>query len=138
MRKGALSVTGRWEGHFAYAGGMLRPNPFLAEIRDEAGHLSGTTVEPNTMAGGFSFYEGTIRGSRQGGRVEFTKLYAAARPHAQPIRYQGSLDPEGNIISGTWSIGVAVGSFEMRREASGEEEEAEERRVELPEQVHAT
>jgi hypothetical protein len=133
-KKPNLNLTGDWSGEFSYPRNMGPTTPFLANIQDEGGHLSGTIIEPAIRGG--ETMKATIAGHRQGSSVDFTKTYqSTGRGYDTPVDYVGSLSGDGNTVSGVWSLFDLDGTFEMRREAVEGEEVEEEAEVELPEPV---
>ena len=117
---GFSNLSGRWEGEYTYPNGVLPVTPFLAVLVDRNGHLSGSVVEPNTIAVGT--LEARLAGTRDGVGVDFTKTYPACSgpDYANPVDYVGTISDEGNVIRGRWSILDIDGSFEMRREVETE------------------
>ena len=58
-----------------------------------------------------------IEGDRVGSRVRFTKRYDDVARAYYGIRYEGTLNAEGDEITGEWTIpGVWSGSFIMIRQ----------------------
>jgi hypothetical protein len=124
---GKANIGGLWMGRFSYAfGGSVS---FLASIADADGALSGTIVEPNTMGRSSDSLEAILSGSRHGSAVDFTKAYDGASDAAHAVDYVGRLSPDGNSITGVWSLADADGAFEMHREAVWEEVEGQEAEV---------
>lgn len=115
----ALDIGGLWIGHYAYPLGPAAV-PFLANIEDRDGALSGTIVEPNTMGTTSDTLDAILSGSRHGSAVDFTKAYDGASDAAHAVDYVGRLSVDGNSISGVWSLADADGPFEMHREATFE------------------
>lgn len=121
----ARNVTGRWEGILNYPRGMA-PNGFAATLVEQAGAITGETHE-RSDAGHDRGEElvAAVEGDRVGSAVRFTKRYDdLARAH-YAVRYDGTLSPENDEITGEWTIpGVWSGSFIMVREVGrGVEEE---------------
>lgn len=133
MSSGAFNLTGQWTGDFAYPAGAGPTTPFVAAIEDRAGHLSGIVSEHDLFSG--AVIEAVIAGTRDGTMVDFTKTYgpAASPGYSQPIDYVGTLSSDGLVITGVWSLLDWDGTFEMRRDAIGEEPEAAKREEELTE-----
>jgi hypothetical protein len=122
---GPPNLSGLWLGSFAYPGGEGPTTPFLASLTDDEGALRGTIVEPNTIGRSSDQLEAVLSGSRSGGSVDFTKLYDGESDAAHAVDYVGRLSPDGNSITGVWSLGAMDGSFEMYREAVWEEQAGE-------------
>lgn len=121
MARSALSLTGQWSGEFAYPRHLGPTTPFLAVIKEESGHFTGSIIEPDTVSGAPSLMA-TIIGRRAGTAVDFTKIYLCASfGYENPVDYVGRLSEDGNTVSGVWSLLEWDGTFEMRREASTEE-----------------
>ena len=129
MPEGPLNVSGLWLGRFSYPAGQGLTTPFLARLEDDAGSLSGTIIEPNTVGRSSDELEAVIRGSRQGEAVDFTKLYDGASDAAHAVDYVGRVSADGNSIVGVWSLAELDGPFEMHREAVWEEKAGAEAEV---------
>ncbi len=110
-------LTGRWDGIFNYPR-ALPPNGFVATLVEHDGGLTGE-VEERADAG---TDQGTtlaalIEGDRIGSRVRFIKRYDAIDRADHPVTYDGTLAPDGDEITGEWTIpGVWSGSFIMVRQ----------------------
>jgi hypothetical protein len=103
--------------------GPFPPVGFEAELSDRSGSISGTMSEPDESPGGPG---GTLRaivdGSRQGAAVTFTKIYEDAERMPEPVFYSGTVQPDGNEVSGRWEIaGHWSGTFLMVRDPGAEE-----------------
>jgi hypothetical protein len=131
MSKRSQNLTGQWSGEFAYPRHSGPTTPFLANIADRGGRLTGTIIEPDTIHGGV--IEAVIVGTRHGASVDLTKTYSPAAPadYAEPVDYVGSLSADGAVIKGVWSLLEWDGTFEMRREEQSEEEVSEQDVVEV-------
>ncbi len=124
----ARDLTGQWEGIFNYPRGMA-PNGFAATLVEHSGAITGETHERSDAGHDHSDeLVAVVEGERIGSAVRFTKRYdELARAH-YAVRYDGTLSPEGDEITGEWTIpGVWSGSFIMVREIGRSVEE--ERRV---------
>jgi len=89
-------------------------------------------MEPDHLRGGDPL-EADIVGNRQGEAVDFTKAYRSQDEQwSEPIDYVGKLAPDGNSISGVWSLQYFNGTFEMYREAMWEEEQEREEALVVP------
>jgi hypothetical protein len=108
-------------GSFSYPGALGPTTPFLASLTDEGGSLTGTTIEPNTIGSSSDRLEAVLSGSRSGSAVDFTKMYDGESDAAHAVDYVGRLSPDGNSITGVWSLEATDGTFEMHREAVWEE-----------------
>ena len=123
-----LDLSGRWTGMFNYPG-PFPPVAFEAELQDQGGSISGNVTESDESPHGPA---GTLRavvdGARQGSAVTFTKIYEDAERMPEPVFYSGTMQPDGNEISGRWEIADQwSGTFLMVRnpgEAEAVEAEA--------------
>ena len=112
----ATDLSGLWLGHFAYPGGQGPVTPFVARIEEAEGLLTGTTIEPNTIAPGGAELEALLHGSRKGRAVDFVKTYDGAAEAAHAVDYVGQVSADGATITGVWSMEALDGTFEMHRE----------------------
>jgi hypothetical protein len=121
-----LDLSGRWTGIFNYPV-ALPPNGFQAVLRDSGGSISGTIAEPDgDPRGSGATLRSIVEGRRQGSAVTFTKMYEDVERMPDAVFYNGTIQPDGNEISGRWEIpGAWGGTFLMIRE-SGVAEGAEE------------
>lgn len=124
-----VNLSGLWMGSFSYPGGQGPTTPFLASLTDEGGSISGTTIEPNTIGRSSDQLEAVLSGSRSGSSVDFTKMYDGGSDAAHAVDYVGRLSPDGNSITGVWSLESLDGTFEMHREAVWEEQAGQEAEV---------
>jgi hypothetical protein len=123
----ASNLSGEWSGEFSYPRHRGPTTPFLAQLEDRGGRLTGTIVEPDIISGGTT--AASIAGLRHGSSVDFTKAYGPAAPfgYETPVDYVGQVSADGNTVSGVWSLLDMDGRFEMRREQEiGEVVETEE------------
>lgn len=112
-----LAMTGYWHGTFAYPAFEGPTTPFAANIVEEAGALSGTIIEPNTIGFGSDELQAVIAGRRDGQAVDFTKTYDGASDAAHAVDYVGRLSADGRTVTGVWSLADLDGTFEMHRDA---------------------
>ncbi|HEX8127380.1 MAG TPA: hypothetical protein VF548_17530 [Allosphingosinicella sp.] len=121
-----IDLSGRWTGMFNYPG-PFPPVAFEAELLDQGGSISGTISEPDGSAGGGAgILHSIVDGARDGAAVSFTKVYEDEDRMPEPVFYSGSVQPDGNEISGRWEIaGEWSGTFLMVRNP-GAAEPAEE------------
>lgn len=122
-----LDLSGRWTGIYNYPVAHP-PNGFEAVLRDANGAITGMVSEQDDdpEANG-RILEAVIEGRREGSAVTFTKMYVDVERMPDAIFYSGTIDPDGNEISGRWEIpGDWAGTFLMIR-SSGVGEAAEER-----------
>ena len=120
MSRNPLNLGGRWDGTYAYPGGIGPKTPFVAELTEEGGAVAGTIVEPNLMGPGSDTLTSIVRGTRAGTAVDFTKTYDGASDAAHSVDYVGQLSADGTAITGVWSLDKMDGSFEMHRQAAAE------------------
>ncbi len=113
---GAADLNGRWTGVYNYPG-ALPPVGFEAELRDEGGSITGTISEPAEGSLGIAgTLHSIVEGSREGAAVSFTKMYEDEEWMPEPVFYSGTVQPDGNEISGRWEIpGQWSGTFLMVR-----------------------
>ncbi|WP_143738179.1 hypothetical protein [Erythrobacter donghaensis] len=111
-----MDLSGKWDGTYAYPPipGAGPVTPFLAEIADVAGRLSGTIIEPNEFRPETA--RATLEGMRSDSKVDFLKIYhGAGEEYDEPVVYSGSLSDDGNVITGRWIMAEWSGTFEMVR-----------------------
>jgi hypothetical protein len=116
-RAEAVDLSGKWDGTYTYlAAAAAGPRtPFLADIADISGRISGTIIEPNAFRPETA--RATLEGARSGSRVDFLKIYhGAGEEYDEPIAYAGILSDDGNIITGGWIMADWSGTFEMVRQ----------------------
>lgn len=112
-----MDLSGKWDRVYAYpdvpyAGPVT---PFLAEITEQGGRISGTIIEPNEFRP--STAHATIAGVRAGTSVDFIKTYhGAGEEYEEPVAYAGRLSDDGNLITGHWMMSGWSGPFEMVRQ----------------------
>jgi len=117
-------LSGTWTGVYFYpedtawnANDTYPPTPFTAELVDDQGLVSGTTLEPD-LTGPVRNLEvrASIEGRRAGAELRFTKYPDS--PRQDPIHYTGEISADGNSIDGHWVIpGDWSGTFRMQRRA---------------------
>ena len=114
-------LTGLWSGEYWHVGYPQPPVPFSAHIVDTAGNISGTTLEPNTVAHpGLIELSADINGARGELSVRFTKLYhPAPGVLREAILYSGTIDPNFTMIDGEWRIDGMSGRFVLVRVSHG-------------------
>lgn len=120
---GRINLTGRWTGVYFYpadptlnANDNMPATPFTATLIDAGGVVTGTTLEPDTLGGrGAPDIPAILDGSHDGAVLTFTK-FPEGGGHDDPILYVGVITPDGNSLTGDWSIpGAWAGSFRMQR-----------------------
>lgn len=117
-----LDLSGHWPGIFNYPS-HHPPGSFEATMRDSDGLIAGTVWERDgEPASGGGVLHSVIEGRRLGKAVTFTKIYDDLERCPDAIFYSGTVDPEGNEISGQWSIpGIWSGTFLMIRSPGAEQ-----------------
>ncbi|MEM1195686.1 MAG: hypothetical protein AAGH57_06245 [Pseudomonadota bacterium] len=112
----SLNLTGQWDGVFTYPRDYAPTTPFVAEIKEESGAFSGSTIEPDLYKN--SPANARLAGHRSGRSVDFTKTYLRNEDgYENPVDYVGQLSEDGLRITGVWSLRDWNGEFEMTREA---------------------
>ena len=125
-------LSGNWDGTYAYPT-ALRPIPFLLELRDHDGRLTGEVREPAPDYLPAGDMAAVVTGSRAGSEVRFTKIYDSLEHFLDPVVYEGTLDEEECEVSGTWTISPSwSGTFVMTRPKLEEAEVEVEEEVEEP------
>jgi hypothetical protein len=111
-----LDLSGAWTGMYNYPG-PIPPVGFEAELRDNGGSITGTMVETHDgLHDSGGPLHSIVEGSREGSAVTFSKLYDDAERVPEPVFYTGTVQPDGNEISGRWEIpGHWSGTFLMVR-----------------------
>jgi hypothetical protein len=132
-----FDLSGRWAGMFNYPE-LLPPNGFEAVLTDVGGAIGGTISERSDgPCGTGESLISILEGRRRGSSVTFTKMYEDSELRPDAVFYSGTIEPDGNEISGRWEIpGAWAGTFLMVREAgvaeAAETEVAEEVTVPRP------
>ncbi len=133
MSRDRFDMTGLWHGTYVYPSFQGPTTPFVANLADEGGRLSGSTMEPNIhgFLGEPEELEATIVGNRQGRSVDFIKTYVG-EVVTDSIDYVGQLSEDGSTVTGVWSNNDMDGTFEMHRDLALEEVIEVEEAIELP------
>jgi hypothetical protein len=116
-----LDLTGMWDGVYSYPAvpDAGPTTPFLADITESGGQISGTIIEPHEFRHGTA--HATIIGHRVGTMVDFSKTYhGAGEEYDEPVSYTGQLSDDGTLITGHWMMQEWSGPFEMVRQAQVE------------------
>lgn len=133
-----IDLTGRWTGVYFYPVDPVQnpfddcpPTPFIAELSDVAGKVTGTTSEPDVMYDASVIIPSVIDGSHDGGTLRFVKFSEAPEGFDDAIHYDGAISSDGLTVEGQWSIlGGWSGTFRMQRQSGAtatQEAEAAER-----------
>jgi hypothetical protein len=127
MSQGRDDLTGDWSGFYSYPDGGP-PNAFEAKLNESSGCVTGTTTELADMGELFGQpLHAVIDGHRAEKSVSFLKMYDCADEGYDVVRYEGTLDAEGNEIEGRWTVpGIWSGTFLMVRHGGANEELEEE------------
>jgi hypothetical protein len=127
------SLTGVWDGEYSYAR-LLSPARFTAVLLELGSSFSGTVHEqPPDGPNAGKVRHAMVDGERTGGVVSFTKVYEPSTPPRRPVRYEGTLSPDGCEISGVWTItGSWSGKFLMTRPRRQHSSAGAKRRVAVP------
>lgn len=122
-----IDLTGRWTGVYFYpldpewnANDNMPPTPFTAELTDTGGRIAGASSEPDLLYRNAPPVEAVLDGRHDGARLTFTK-YPGGRDRDHVILYDGDISPDGNAVSGGWTIpGSWSGTFRMQRRTTDE------------------
>lgn len=113
------SISGDWEGDYAYEGGKRPPVDFTMTLYQDRDSFTGRCTEPDTYSGKnlknlyADIEEGVADPQR---RISFKKQMDGTGGVKHFILYQGWLSSDGASITGKWQIPQAnAGSFRMRR-----------------------
>jgi hypothetical protein len=128
-----FDLSGRWTGIFNYPS-LMPPIGFEAILSDVGGAIGGTVSEqdddPHGMGGSLHSF---IEGHREGHAVTFTKMYDDLDRMPDAVFYSGTIEPDGNEISGRWEIpGAWAGTFLMIRDSGAAETAEEEASEKVP------
>jgi hypothetical protein len=126
-------LTGVWDGEYSYAR-QLSPVRFTAVLLETGSRFSGTVHEqpPDGPHAG-QIQDAMVDGARTGSMVAFTKVYEPSNPPRSPVRYEGTLSPDGCEISGVWTIKANwSGKFLMTRPGRQRSSARARRRVAVP------
>lgn len=128
-----FDLSGRWTGIFNYPA-LMPPNGFEAMLSDVGGAIGGTISEQDDDPYGMGeTLHSIIEGHRQGSAVTFTKMYDDLDRMPDAVFYSGTIESDGNEISGRWEIpGAWAGTFLMIRSGGVAEAAEEEASEELP------
>lgn len=123
-------MTGFWTGRYWYDAPSEPVVPFLANIDDADGRLSGSISEPDMITRSSQRLEAFVRGTRDGFSVIFAKVYDGSGELAHRVDYAGALADDGLSVAGRWTLEGWAGGFEMARQSVTEiEGEAETERA---------
>lgn len=117
----AADVTGLWVGYYAYdpaaGGGRVECAFVLQQINTGVG---GTMIERQTF--GDEIFPGLpsdVTGALDGNTLTLGKVYLHefldAGNGASARRYQLTISPDGNELSGFWTVGEMQGNLYFRR-----------------------
>jgi hypothetical protein len=124
-----MNMTGFWAGTYWY----FVPNQpvvrFIANIDDNAGIISGSTSEQDSVTGSDIRVEAFLKGTRDDAKVKFAKVYDGAGPLAHRVDYSGALSDDGSVLAGSWYLSGEWGGFQMSRQILPMEEELSDERT---------
>ena len=127
-----LNLSGDWTGIFNYPR-EYSPVGFKATLSENDGWIMGTVEEGSAKELGVPRRLGaSIQGRRLGVAVIWLKLYDEASPQHDAVTYEGEVTPDGEEISGRWSIPDSwSGTFLMVRkpESSAKRERGKSARI---------
>ncbi len=109
-------MTGFWSGKYWFHDADLPLHPFIANIEDGGGTLSGATSESNAIGTSSPRLRSYIAGTRVGFSFEFVKQYDGESDAAHCVDYHGTLSDDGNSAGGEWQLESWSGGFQMTRE----------------------
>jgi hypothetical protein len=134
MSESDIDLSGHWTGFYNYPD-QGHPVSFEAELRESSGCVTGTITEiADTIDTVGQTLHAVIDGRRELNSVRFLKMYDETKAGYDIVRYDGTLDAEGNEIEGRWQIpGTWSGTFLMIRNIGATETIA--RTVEEPVQI---
>jgi hypothetical protein len=111
-------LNGVWLGIFNYPGD-LPATSYRATLTDTGGRLGGTIEEIDAVVVVGRRLTAAIDGTRTGRSVRFTKFYAAPSEEYDIVEYHGTVNADGDEITGRWEVRDAwSGSFIMTRPGS--------------------
>ncbi|GAA0458496.1 MULTISPECIES: hypothetical protein [Sphingomonas] len=124
-------LSGVWLGIFNYPED-LPATSFRATLTDTGGRLGGTIEEIDAVILVGRHLTSALDGTRDGRAVRFTKFYAPVSEDYDVVEYRGTVNAEGDEITGHWQVhGAWGGSFIMTRPqaapAQAEQSDAAER-----------
>ena len=108
-------MTGFWSGKYWFSDSGLPVHPFIANIEDVDGILSGTTSETNVIGTSSPRLRAIVVGSRVGRSFEFSKQYDGASDAAHRVDYFGTISDDGTSAGGEWRLETWSGGFRMTR-----------------------
>ena len=112
----ALDMTGFWVGTYRYDAPGEPVVPFVANIEERDGILSGTISEPNPVTYSSDRLSAFVKGARSSVEVDFAKVYDGEGDMAHRVDYVGLVGDDGLSVTGRWTLPGATGSFQMTRE----------------------
>lgn len=120
------TLTGAWSGAYRYPTSAYPETVFEAQITENAGFFTGTTIEPNLLRPHFGpVVTADIDGVRDGLNVRFNKFLNGSGGMRHVVIYEGVASADLMRVDGRWTIpGDWSGSFFMERQDNGAEEEA--------------
>jgi len=108
-------LSGVWLGIFNYPED-LPATSYRATLTDTGGRLGGTIEESDAVVMVGRRLTAGIDGTRTGNAVRFTKFYATPSNAYDVVEYHGTVNADGDEITGRWEVRDAwSGSFIMTR-----------------------
>jgi hypothetical protein len=93
------SIQGSWRGRYFYAGDGVA-HAWEAVFLEVKGIIEGSILDDDALG------EALAGGTFSYPVVRFTKVYRRTGTH--PIKYEGTMSEDGNLIRGRWVIEGAV------------------------------
>ncbi|HEX6928726.1 MAG TPA: hypothetical protein VF267_05730 [Gammaproteobacteria bacterium] len=113
----AADVAGLWVGYYAYPpGSPVERVPCALVLELMEGEVDGTMIERQTF--GDLFIPGLpsqVIGVLEERTLRLEKYYFHADEQDPAVDYELTLSPDGNVLSGYWSIGELSGTAFFRR-----------------------
>jgi hypothetical protein len=113
----AANLAGLWVGYYAYDPGENPERVECAVVLEQIGsRVGGSMIERQTF--GEMLFPGLpsdVMGEIENNTLTFHKLYVHESEDDPPVSYRLSISPDGNVLSGFWSIGDMQGTATFRR-----------------------
>lgn len=114
----AADVRGLWVGYYAYEPGAAIERVECAMVLEQVEtNVAGTMIERQTF--GELLFPGLpsnlLDGMMEGNALVFDKYYVHDEERTEYVTYELSLSPDGNVLSGFWSLGEMHGTALFRR-----------------------
>lgn len=114
----AADVRGLWVGYYAYEPGVdIEPVECAMVLEQIEDMVAGSMIERQTF--GEELFPGLpsdlVDGEMDGNSLIFDKYYVQDEEGTDYVTYELSLSPDGNVLSGFWSIAEISGTAFFRR-----------------------